>query len=162
VTVLGIPTGRPAVMFCVLTAIAVAAAAGLGWHVGDVSQIAMRPEPPAAWSLPSPRVADPEGNLAILAARKPWGGTSSFSESETPAPIAAGWRLVGIVQRADQRYALILVGSGPTAKVEYRAVGDTLPDGSKLVQIDDDSATSSSDKFPPNGRRVLRLFEKSP
>jgi hypothetical protein len=155
---------RPMVLFGILTGAAVAIAVVLGWQAGDVSQIAMRPEAPAVWSLPSPQAPDPDRALAILAARRPWGGSSSFSDSETPIPLSAGsaWRLVGIVQRADERYALILIGTGPTAKVEYRIVGDTLPDGTKLVQIDTDSATSTSDTSSLASRRVHRLFEKSP
>jgi hypothetical protein len=161
VTVLGPPRSRVAVPFCVLTGAAVAVAAALGWQAGAMTRTA-RPEPPAIWSLPSPRATDIDGALAILAARKPWGGSNSFTESEGPVALSAAWRLVGIVQRAEQRYALVLIGSGPAARLEYRAVGETLPDGSKLVQIDVDSVTSSSASPPPTGRRVLRLFEKSP
>jgi hypothetical protein len=150
------------VLLCGLTGVAVAGAAVLGWRAGEVSQTAVRPETPVVWSLPSPHADDTDSELATLAARKPWGGSNSFSESETPAPISGAWRLVGIVQRGEQRYALVAIGAGPTAKAEYRTLGDTLPDGSKLVQIDVDSVTSSSTPPVPADRRVLRLFEKAP
>jgi hypothetical protein len=158
----GFSPSRPAALIAALAGSAMAIAALLGWHAGDLSTVAMPSEAPVSWSLPPPQVADIDRDLAILAARKPWGGSKSFSDLETPPPLVAAWRLVGIVQRGDQRYALIRVGPGPNAKVEYRGVGDTLPDGGRLVQIDTDSATSSSDNPSPTDRRVHRLFEKSP
>lgn len=112
------------------------------------------------WSLPQAGSRDIERDLAVLTARRPWGGGEAFADIENPAPVSAPWRLVGVVQRANQRFALILIGSGPGAKLEYRAVGDVLPDGNVLVQIGDDSATSGNDKSLTAGPRVHRLFEK--
>jgi hypothetical protein len=145
-----------------LTAAAFVGALALGWRAGELPQSAPAGEAPTDWSLPAPGARDTERALAVLTARKPWGGGDSFADIENPAPVSAPWRLVGVVQRENQRFALILIGSGPGAKLEYRAIGDLLPDGNVLVQIGDDSATSGIDKSSPAGQRVHRLFEKSP
>ena len=144
-----------------LTAAAFIGALVLGWRAGEIPPSAPAGEAPMDWSLPPAGARNIEHDLAVLTARKPWGGGDAFADIENPAPVSAPWRLVGVVQRADQRFALIMVGSGPGAKLEYRAVGDVLPDGNVLVQIGDDSATSGADKSLAAGQRVHRLFEKS-
>jgi hypothetical protein len=145
-----------------LTAVAFAGALVLGWRAGEMPQSGPAGEAPMDWSLPPAGARDIEHDLSVLTARRPWGGGDAFADIENPAPVSAPWRLVGVVQRANQRFALILIGSGPGAKLEYRAVGDSLPDGNVLVQIGDDSATSGNDKSSPASQRVHRLFEKSP
>jgi hypothetical protein len=99
-----------------------------------------------------------------LSARHPWGGGAAFQSIDSPRPLPPAtrpWRLVGVVERGEERLALVLVGQGPEVKLEYRAVGDSLPDGSVLVQIGTDSATSEGGQSATPERRVHRLFDKA-
>ncbi len=140
-----------------------AAAAVLGWHAGAAPSSAAAAAAPARWALPPVNARDPAHDAAILTARHPWGGGAAFRDIDTPAPASAAmpWHLAGIVERGDERLALVLVGNGPTAKLEYRAVGDSLPDGSVLVQIGADSATSEGGQSAAAVQRVYRLFDKA-
>ena len=140
-----------------------AAAAVLGWHAGAAPSSAAAAAAPARWALPPVNPRDPAHDAAILTARHPWGGGAAFRDIDTPVPASAAmpWHLAGIVERGDERLALVLVGNGPTAKLEYRAVGDSLPDGSVLVQIGADSATSEGGQSAAAERRVYRLFDKT-
>ena len=143
-----------------------AAAVVLGWRAGGAPTAAPPAAVPAPWALPQPTESAPARDAAVLKARHPWGGGGAFHDIDSaPAALAASrtpWQLAGIVERGNERYALILVGQGPSAKLEYRATGDSLPDGSVLVQIGADSATSEGGQPAPAGRRVHRLFEKAP
>jgi len=137
-------------------------AAALGWQVGQPPTTAAPITTPANWALPTLAGRDPGPDAAILAARHPWGGRAGFRDVDAPAPApGSSWRLAGIVERGDERLALVLIGPGPTGRLEYRAVGDALPDGSVLVQIDADSATSEGGQSEAAGRRVYRLFDKA-
>jgi hypothetical protein len=112
--------------------------------------------------LQRPASSDTAGDLAVLRSRKPWGGGTAFVDPEiAPAPMqnAEPWRLAGVIERDREALALILIGSGPTARLEYRAVGDRLPDGSVFVRIDADSATSQEGQPPAVVQHVYRLFE---
>ena len=134
----------------------------LGWRTGKApSANPAAPGALAAWTLPQVDVPQTARDAAILTARRPWGGASAFHDIDTPRAPPAPWRLVGIVQRGDERLALILVGQGPAAKLEYRKTGESLPDGSVLVQIGADSATSQNGQPSVAEQRVYRLFEKA-
>jgi hypothetical protein len=135
----------------------------IGWHAGKIPVPRATPAPPTAWELPRPAASDTAGDLAVLRSRKPWGGRTAFVDSEiAPAPQsqnAEPWRLAGIIERDHKALALILIGSGPTARLEYRAIGDRLPDGSVFVQIDADSATAQEGQPSAVVQHVYRLFE---
>jgi hypothetical protein len=134
----------------------------LGWHAGKIPAPRAAPAPPTAWELQRPASSDTAGDLAVLRSRKPWGGGTAFVDPEiAPAPMqnAEPWRLAGVIERDREALALILIGSGPTARLEYRAVGDRLPDGSVFVRIDADSATSQEGQPPAVVQHVYHLFE---
>jgi hypothetical protein len=147
-----------------LAAIAVAIAAFLGWQAGNTP---VEPGPALAatrWSLPTHAANEPDRDLAILNSRRPWntpeGGLSALGANGSSASVgsapAASWRLAGIVGRADGNFAMIAIGPPNTMKLEYRAVGDKLPDGSTLVAITPEGAAIRSDgEAEP---RLLRLF----
>ena len=148
--------------FAVLFAVAV----GLGWRAGEAPTATGALAAPAPWALPEVTASDPGRDVAILTARHPWGGGAAFRDIEStpppaPPPAVIPWQLAGVIERGGERFALILLGRGPSAKLEYRAIGDSLPDGSVLVQIDADSATSDGGQSAAAERRVYRLFEKS-
>jgi hypothetical protein len=132
-----------------------------GWHAGDAPADEAARLAPAAWTLPSPNVRDPEQDVATINSRQPWGGRAAFRDPElAPPPGNAVWRLAGIVERGGERLVLIMVGPGAGAMLEYRSVGESLPDGSVLVRIDPDSATSQRGQSVTAERSVHRLFEK--
>jgi hypothetical protein len=140
----------------------------LGWRAGQAQKVEPTVIGPAPWALPQARVSDPERDAAILRSRQPWGGTVAFRESEgqppqlSPRAIAVPWHLAGIVARGDDRFALIEVERKPDGRLEYFAVGDSLPDGTVLVQIYSDSIVSQGREAAAAGPVVHRLFEKKP
>jgi hypothetical protein len=149
-----------------LSGIAVAVASFLGWQAGYT---VVDPGPPLArtrWSLPGQVAEDPARDLAILTARRPW--SDGFAGQAETGPdgqrgAAAGsaqalqWRLAGVVERPDGNFVLIATGPPNAVKFEYRAVGDTLPDGSTLVEITSESATIQGAGKDAE-RRALWLF----
>jgi hypothetical protein len=156
---------RRLLQLCAASAVLVAGAVILGWHAGEPATATAPAPVPAPWALPQINLSDPARDVASLTARHPWGGGAGFhdidSPQRTPAPAGAPWHLAGIIERGGERFALILVGQGPAAKLEYRAKGDLLPDGNVLVQIGADSATSEAGKAAAAERRVYRLFERA-
>jgi hypothetical protein len=138
------------IRLAVLSGIAAVVSAFLGWQAGQIAVLAGPPPAPAPWVLPPQPTEDPTKDLAILTARRPW--TNPFlaagadpkqldaARAANPPPVA--WRLAGIVQRPGENFALILVGQPGAAKLEYRRVGDALPDGSTLVEITSDNAVA--------------------
>ena len=135
----------------------------LGWRSGAPAGTALPAARSAPWVLPQIVARDAARDAAILSARRPWGGASSFVDidSPRPPPTVQPWQLAGVIERDNERLALVLIGRGPGAKLEYRAVGETLPDGSVLVQIGADSATSEGGQSAAAERRVHRLFDKA-
>jgi hypothetical protein len=169
-----------------VTVLLFAGAGAIGWKAGQTSL----PPPPAigkeTWSLQATTRDDPAKDLAMLKARHPWTGIIDMTKrppvtgrgplvaqqrpSAAPAKPKVPWRLAGIVQRGDESFALIATGNAAQTKIEYRHVGDSLPDGSILVQIMPDSAKTqsespaapaSSDSPPANPETIVyRLFGK--
>jgi hypothetical protein len=153
------------IRLAVLSGIAAIVSAFLGWQSGQILVPAGPPLAPTPWELPPRSTEDPTRDLAILTARRPW--TNAFLEAGAgPAQAeptgaassrAAAWRLAGIVQRLGENLALIAIGQPDAAKLEYRRVGDSLPDGSTLVQITSDNLVTKS--LGPSGeQRVYWLF----
>lgn len=143
-----------------LAAIAIVAAMFLGWQRGEMLV------PPAAapvaerWTLPAATEEDANKEMSFLSERHPWGGGRD-KPGETPVGPdkinRTTWRLAGIVERTEGRFALVAIGPPGTANLEYRALGDQLPDGSRLVEITPDSATSEGVE-PGAARHTFQLF----
>jgi len=153
----------------------------LGWRAGET---AVPPLPPLAkdnWSLPKVQAEDTVKDLAIMKGKHPWTGFLDMTKRLTlerpnaakPAPVVrkappkpkVPWRLAGIIQRGEESFVLIATGQAAKTKLEYRHVGDSLPDGSILVQIMPDSAKTqspSSDSSASDNPEtsVYRLFDK--
>lgn len=139
-----------------------AVAVVFGWRNGSAVGANVPVIPATAWELPHPKVVDAEQQADTLRRLKPWGGSVAFNGSEAPTPVrpaAAAWRLVGTVERATERYALISVAGEPSGHVEYRTIGDLMPDGGKLLKINADSVTVRGTDANSEGV-VYRLFDK--
>ena len=151
---------------CVLGGVAVVLSAFLGWQAGETAVPAGPRLAAAKWALPTVAPEDPGKDLAALTARHPWssvsgttdvanGGNGPGAAPGTPAPVP--WRLAGIVERADGRFALIANGQPGAIKFEYHIVGDKLSDGSRLVAITADSVVTEA-AGSPGEQRVYWLF----
>ena len=67
---------------------------------------------------------------------------------------------MGTIVRDGQRFALIQLGPQKTGKIEYLAVGDNMPDGSKLDEVTNDSIATAQSVSGDAQRTVYRLFDK--
>jgi hypothetical protein len=134
----------------------------LGWRAGRPGPAPQAAVDKTPWAVPAPAAADPARDAAILRARWPWGGTVAFRDIDAGPPAAPSqpWALVGTIARDAERFALIRVGPGPAGRIEYRGVGDKMPDGSRLDEIAGDSVTTQAGG---NAAPVVhRLFDKRP
>ena len=86
--------------------------------------------PPEAWSLPKIAQPDIKKDLDSIKTRNLWG---IVSEVSTPKPPE--WRILGVARTGPERFVLLALEGKPA---ETLKVGDTLPDGTKIVQIDND------------------------
>lgn len=146
---------------------AVAIAVFLGWQAGSMTVDPISLPPPGRWSMPAHPAENLARDRAILDARRPWGdpyasqsggGPNGLATSARPGSAQAlQWRLAGVVERPSGNFALIAKGPPRAEHLEYRAVGDKMPDGSTLVAITAESATVEGAGAEAE-RRVLRLF----
>ena len=86
--------------------------------------------PPEAWSLPKVAETDVKKDLDSIKSRNLWGVVSVVD-----TPKAPEWRILGIARSGDERFVLMALEGKP---VETLKVGDVLPDGAKIVQIEND------------------------
>lgn len=140
-----------------------AVAVVLGWRSGQATDRVSAPAKPAAWELPQTVAENPERDAATLRTRHPWGGRASFHDIDAapvmPAQIRQPWTLVGTVMRDAGRYALIRIGP-QTGKIEYRGIGEKLPDGSTVDKIDADGITTAGGQGRGAQPTLYRLFDK--
>jgi len=150
--------GRPLLATGMAGLVLFAGAVALGWRAGEAPHLQAGQAPATQWVLPQLRTTDTEQDTAYLMTRRPWGGSTAFRDPEAMPPTVS-WQLAGVVGRDGRWFALVAVGPQPTAALQYRTIGERLPDDTVLVQIDTDSVTSEG---PQGVRRVHRLFEKRP
>ncbi len=173
---------RTLLRLAVAAMLLVGSGVALGWRAGQIDV------PPAAaiakekWSVTPPRREDPAKDLAVLASLHPWSGPAQAKRPENLRPPQ--WRLAGIIESGDEKYAIIAVGPAFKQRILYRRIGKSLPDGSILVQITADGAKTESHSAPasssasrptsppspasssaprgasPSEARTYRLFEK--
>ena len=159
---IGSPAPRTSLIrLAIPAALIFACAVVLGWNAGDTIVPMAAAPAPIRWSLPQPKADDAARDMAALTTAKPWHRDFPGLRPAAPTPgqaAAADWRLAGIVDRDEERYALVLSGAGAAAKIAYLQVGDTLPDGSVIVALTRDSAAAEGGKPPAHGHRIYRLF----
>lgn len=100
------------------------------------TELAPLPRPPATsaepWELPRPVEHDLKKALAAITARNLWGVVDAAAAAAPPTPA---WRVLGIARSGPDRFILLVIDGKP---VEMLKVGDALPDGLKIVEIEKD------------------------
>ena len=81
------------------------------------------------WSLPQLAEHDSKKSIDAINARNLWGAVAA------DAPIEPEWHVLGIARSGAERFILLAYDGKP---VEMLKVGDALPDGAKIVQIEKD------------------------
>lgn len=82
-----------------------------------------------SWSLPKLAEHDSKKSIETINARNLWGIVAA------DAPQEPEWHVLGIARSGAERFILLAYEGKP---VEMLKVGDTLPDGAKIVQIEKD------------------------
>jgi len=117
-----------------LVAAAVVVAAGLaGWLRPLDLPVTATGGGAGQWRLPTQAQLDRSTVSQFAATRAvQWFGTGTAA---TPgaAPTGSAWTLLGLVGRQDDRAVLVKAGNDPL--IMRLGVGDTLPDGSRLVSV---------------------------
>lgn len=82
------------------------------------------------WSLPKSAEHDSKKSIDAINTRNLWGVIVAADVRKEPE-----WHVFGIVKRGAERFILLAFEGKP---VEMLKVGDALPDGVKIVQIEND------------------------
>lgn len=88
-----------------------------------------QPQIAESWSLPQAAERDTKKSIDAINARNLWGIATA------DAPKEPEWHVLGIVKSGVDRFILLTIDGKP---VEMLKVGDMLPDGAKIVQIEND------------------------
>ena len=109
------------------TLLAVLAGATLFWF-GSPQPASPRKTQLQAESWEIPTMASRNGDKLgeAIAARNLWGSTAVAKAPE--------WSVTGIIKNGKERYIMVSLEGRP---VETLKVGDTLPDGAKIIRIED-------------------------
>lgn len=84
-----------------------------------------------AWALPKMRESQSRKSMDSIGARNLWGIVAA-PVNVVKEPV---WTIQGIARNGNDRFVLLAYEGKP---VEILKVGDSLPDGAKIVQIDND------------------------
>lgn len=103
---------------------------GDGPHAGRVA-----PASDADWSLPAPPQRDAEAARAVWTARAPWGQETGAADA---APDALALAPVGFVNASGRPVALFARADGQVVRA---GLGDALPDGSRITELDASGVT---------------------
>jgi hypothetical protein len=113
--------------------------------------LAMAAEP---WSLPAQATRDSSKAIQNITSSKLW-GTSAADAANAPPP-APKWTVMGIASNGADRFILM---SYEGQAISTLRVGDSLPDGMKVAQIDDDRFfVTTSDKK----KMVFGIYKNDP
>ncbi|MDP2829636.1 MAG: hypothetical protein Q8O37_13650 [Sulfuricellaceae bacterium] len=116
-------------LYPLILALILIAAATSWFLVTAPAQPRNRPVVTEAWSLPKQAEHDSKESIAAINARNLWGVVTA------DAPMEPEWRVLGVARSGADRFILLAYEGKP---VEMLKVGDTLPDGVKIVQIEQD------------------------
>ncbi len=119
------------------------------------------PRPPKAfvagtepWDLPTLSVADGGKAIETISTRNPWGVTAVAGANAPPPPPK--WSVMGIARNGAERFIMLVYEGKP---IEVRKVGDALPDGSKIAQIDEDRFFVIT---PDNKKTAFGIYKNAP
>jgi len=134
---------------------------GLGWMMaGDGKVGTSLVAPGEAWREPRVYPGDPAAALLSLAQHPLWQPPPKPPAVATAqADPPPSWRLSGILSDDDGSLrAIILLTSGgrSPAQVQYRRVGDLLPDGSRIIEVSNTAITVESG----DTQHSVRLFSR--
>lgn len=93
-------------------------------------------------------------DLATVTADVKWGNEAVAGGEKVAAP--GSWRLVGILR--DAGLTALIMPPAATAEATRVAIGDTLPDGSKLIAIERDTVTTENHSC----RTTYQMFLPAP
>ena len=96
---------------------------------GQPNTVTVTAEP---WRLPALTARDSAKAIQAITVRNLWGVAAVDAANAPPPPPK--WNVMGIVRNGNERFVLLAYENQPTATLK---VGDTLPDGQKIAQIDD-------------------------
>jgi hypothetical protein len=107
--------------------------AGISWFnlpaPAPVANVRM-PVAEEPWSLPEAARNDSQDAMATIKARNLWGVVEEEDAAKEPE-----WHVLGIVRSGKESFILIAFDDQPVTMLK---VGDALPDGAKIVQIEKD------------------------
>lgn len=132
----------------------IALIAGIVWILApgptEPARSVQRPDP---WSLPTAGEGPSGKTLEVLGKSNLWG---TLPDVTAAAPLNdPDWRFLGLVRSGAERFVLIKIDGLPERRLN---VNDTLPGGSKILKIEDDSLC-----ILVNGaRRRLKIHNMGP
>ena len=131
------------------------AGAAAGWFVDTAKTPLIAPKA-AQMPAAAPQRYSPDAALAWLTRRDPWGArllpvTAPVSTPPAQPLAVRPWRLGGVMVWGGDTMAIVLGEAGIAP--EYRRVGEMLPDGSRIIDIQARAVTVEQGGV----RRVLRL-----
>lgn len=85
------------------------------------------------WELPAEAEADLKKSADAITGRNLWGTVAAAKEVSLNDPE---WRFAGVFRNGEEYYVLISIDKKPA---EIRKIGDTLPGGSKILEISEDN-----------------------
>jgi len=129
----------------------------LGWGSGffQASRRVDNPNLTENWSIPAwgPYRAGPEKGL--FTSLDIWDGAKRPTVAKAQGPQEA-WRFIGTVRTGEDYMAVIAIGA--TGKIQRASAGDVLPNGEKIVAIDNGWLQIEA----AGSQREMKLFKSEP
>ncbi len=119
-------------------ALALVIAISCWFGVPEPVTVAAAPSTADIWALPGVPDNESKKSADAINARNLWGVV--VATNVVPAPV---WKIMGIARSGSDRFILLAYEGKP---VEILKVGDSLPDGAKIAQIDNDRFFVLTDK----------------
>lgn len=117
-----------------LTLMLIALSVGAAWWLVPEPQNASKTVPATdTWTLPVLATKQPDKNIAAINTANLWGSTV---QAEVGAPLnEPEWRFAGLTVSGAEKRILISTNNLPPQPLK---VGDSLPGGAKILEINDD------------------------
>lgn len=136
-----------------ICALAAGLTIGVAWPPASSTQSKISK---SKWSLPGPDTITRHNprDMAAVTATVTWGNDSKAGGDKIAAP--GSWRLVGILR--DSGLTALIMPANATTEATRVAIGESLPDGSKLVAIEGDTVSTEHDSC----RTTYQMFLPAP